>query len=98
MTFVLLVVPFLRQLTGQPQQSLQPVRMPAHFSIVKADRRREFVRVRCNAQGGLDLFPNQSSGVLTSVVWGDGVVDIPAGQTVAVGDLVDYLPFAGWLA
>ena len=98
MTFVLLVVPFLRQLTGQPQQSLQPLRMPAHFSIVKADRRREFVRVRRNAQGGLDLFPNQSSGVLTSVVWGDGVVDIPAGQTVAVGDLVDYLPFAGWLA
>ncbi len=98
MTFVLLVLPFLRQLTGQPQQSLQPVRMPAHFSIVKADRRREFVRVRCNAQGGRDLFPNQSSGVLTSVVWGDGVVDIPAGQTVAAGDWVDYLPCAGWLA
>ena len=98
MTFVLLVLPFLRQLTGQPQQGLQPVRMPAHFSIAKSDRRREFVRVRRNAQGGLDLFPNQSSGVLTSVVWGDGVVDIPAGQTVAAGDTVDYLPFAGWLA
>jgi molybdopterin molybdotransferase len=98
MTFVLLVLPFLRQLTGQAQQALQPIRMPAHFSISKADRRREFVRVRRNAQGGLDLFPNQSSGVLTSVVWGDGVVDIPAGQTVLAGDLVDYLPFAGWLA
>jgi len=98
MTFVLLVQPFLRQLTGQAQQALNPIRMPAHFSIAKADRRREFVRVRRNAQGGLDLFPNQSSGVLTSVVWGDGVVDIPAGQTVTAGDMVDYLPFAGWLA
>ena len=98
MTFVLLVLPFLRQLTGQAQQALQPIRMPAHFSIAKADRRREFVRVRRNAQGGLDLFPNQSSGVLTSVVWGDGVVDIPAGQTIVEGDMVNYLPFAGWLA
>lgn len=97
MTFVLLVMPFLRQLTGQAQQALQPIRMPAHFNIAKADRRREFVRVRRNAQGGLDLFPNQSSGVLTSVVWGDGVVDIPAGHTVTAGDMVDYLPFAHWL-
>ena len=98
MTFVLLVMPFLRQLTGQAQQALQPIRLPAHFTITKADRRREFVRVRRNAQGGLDLFPNQSSGVLTSVVWGDGVVDIPAGQTVTEGDMVDYHPFAQWLA
>jgi molybdopterin molybdotransferase len=49
-------------------------------------------------QGGLDLFPNQSSGVLTSAVWGDGVVDNPAGQTVSKGDTVRFISFAEWLA
>jgi molybdopterin molybdotransferase len=45
----------------------------------RADKRREFLRVRRNDQGGLDLFPNQSSGVLTSASWADGLVDNPAG-------------------
>jgi molybdopterin molybdotransferase len=64
----------------------------------KADKRREFLRVRRNAAGGLDLFTNQSSGVLTSVVWGDGVVDNPAGTTIAHGDMVSFIPFSELLA
>jgi molybdopterin molybdotransferase len=36
--------------------------------------------------------------VLTSVVWGDGVIDNPAGKTIARGDVVDFWPFAGWLS
>jgi molybdopterin molybdotransferase len=71
--------------------------LPAHFELPRADKRREFVRVRRNDSGGLDLFPNQSSGVLTSAVWGDGLVDNPAGHTVARGDLVPYLPFSALL-
>ena len=54
--------------------------------------------MRRNAQGGLDLFPNQSSGVLTSTVWADGLVDNPAGQTIARGDMVRFLPLAELLA
>ena len=57
-------------------------------------QRGEFLRARRNAQGGLDLFPNQSSGVLTSMVWADGLVDNPPGCTVAVGDTVRFLPLA----
>ena len=60
----------------------------------KADKRREFLRVKRNANGGLDLFANQSSGVLTSAVWGDGLVNNPAGQTIAPGDMVQYTAFA----
>jgi molybdopterin molybdotransferase len=48
--------------------------------------------VRLNGQGGLDLFPNQSSGVLTSTVWADGLVDVPALQPIARGDSVRFLP------
>ncbi|HZX86500.1 MAG TPA: hypothetical protein VFF19_23215, partial [Reyranella sp.] len=62
------------------------------------DRRREFLRARRNAAGGLDLFPNQSSGVLTSAVWGDGVIDTPAGQSFRKGDTVQFISFASLLA
>ena len=96
MTFLLLVKPLILALQGAEQRA--PVRMslPAHFDWPKADKRREFLRVRRNAEGGLDLFPNQSSGVLTSVVWGDGVMDNPAGQTIARGELVSFWPFSEW--
>jgi len=97
-TFLLMVRPMLLQMQGVPAADWAPLSLPAHFDLPKGDKRREFLRVRRNAQGGLDLFPNQSSGVLTSVVWGDGVVDNPSGQSVARGDLVKFLPFADWLA
>ncbi|MDB5998634.1 MAG: moeA 2, partial [Rhizobacter sp.] len=65
-----------------------------HFDGPRPDKRREFLRARRNEQGGLELFPNQSSGVLTSVVWADGVVDNPGGQAVRAGDMVRYLALA----
>jgi molybdopterin molybdotransferase len=97
MTFLLLVRPLILKLQGVSHNQPERLQLPAHFDLPKADKRREFLRVRRNAQGGLDLFPNQSSGVLTSVVWGDGVIDNPAGQTIAHGDQVQFWPFAGWL-
>ncbi|MGY8904506.1 MAG: molybdopterin molybdotransferase MoeA [Burkholderiales bacterium] len=93
-TFVLLVRPFLLALQGASQVHEPSVLLPAHFSWPRADKRREFLRVRRNAAGGLDLFPNQSSGVLTSTVWGDGLVDNPAGQTIGHGDAVRFISFA----
>ena len=70
----------------------------ADFDWPKADKRREFLRVRLNAQGGLDLFGNQSSGVLTSTVWADGLVDNPPGQVVKRGDTVRFLPLSELIA
>jgi molybdopterin molybdotransferase len=72
--------------------------MRADFAWPKPDRRREFLRVRRTAQGGLALVPNQGSGVLSSAVWGDGLVDNPPGQAIAAGDTVQYLPFSELLA
>ena len=72
--------------------------LPAHFDWPRADKRREFLRVRRNAEGGLDLFSNQSSGVLTSAVWGDGLVDNAPGQRIARGDRVRFISFAELLA
>jgi len=97
LTFGLLVKPLLLKLAGA--RACAPVRVPmrADFDWPKADRRREFLRVRRNEQGGLDLFPNQLSSVLTSTVWGDGVVDNPGGQTIRRGDMVQFISYADLL-
>lgn len=93
-TFLLLVRPFLLSLQGAMDTSLPARPARADFDWPRPDRRREFLRVRRNAAGGLDLFPNQSSGVLTSAVWGDGLVDNAPGQPIARGDIVQYVPLA----
>jgi molybdopterin molybdotransferase len=97
-TFLVLVRPFLLKLQGAVETTVRPTAALAHFDWPKADKRREFLRVRRNAAGGLELFGNQSSGVLTSAVWGDGVVDNPAGQTIAHGDVVQFIPFSALMS
>lgn len=97
-TFLLFVRPFILKLQGRDEGRVQSYPMRADFDWLKADRRNEFLRVKINAQGGLDLFPNQSSGVLTSASWGDGLVDCPPGQTFQSGDMVKYIPFNALLA
>ncbi len=96
-TFLLLVKPFLMYLQGADSVLYRRIPMTANFDWLKADRREEFLRVRQNAEGTLDLYPNQSSGVLTSAVWGDGVVDNPPGQTIKAGDTVNFIAFESWL-
>lgn len=98
LTFLLLVRPFLLTLQGAVRVAPEPVPMRADFDWPRADKRREFLRARRNAAGGLDLFANQSSGVLTSMVWGDGVIDNPPGQTIKAGDMVKFIPLASLLA
>jgi molybdopterin molybdotransferase len=93
-TFLWLVRPFLLRLQGVSDVKPVGASIRADFDWLRADKRQEFLRVRRNAQGGLDLFPNQSSGVLTSAVWGDGLVDNPGGQTIQKGDSVRFISFA----
>ena len=97
-TFLVLVRPFLLRMQGAADVAMPGQSLRADFAWPRADRRREFLRVRRNAAGGLDLFPNQSSGVLTSAVWGDGFIDNPPGQTIARGDSVRFVSFGDLLA
>ena len=96
-TFLLFVRPFIAKLQGRVHSNPPVIMMRADFDWPKADRRNEFLRVRINAQGGLDLFPNQSSGVLTSASWADGLVDNPPLQAIKPGDMVKYMPFSGMI-
>lgn len=92
-TFLLLARPYLLKLQGRRDLQAMPVQVRADFEWSKPGMREEFVRVRRNADGGLDLYHTQNSQVLTSCAWADGLVDIPAGSTVKQGDIVLYYPF-----
>jgi molybdopterin molybdotransferase len=93
-TFLLAVAPVLRALQGCSTAMPAGLQVRADFDWPRPDKRREFLRARFNARGGVALFPNQSSGVLTSAVWADGLVDLPSGQVVQRGDTVRLLPLS----
>ncbi|EZP39806.1 MULTISPECIES: gephyrin-like molybdotransferase Glp [Janthinobacterium] len=93
-TFLLFVRPFILRLQGVAG-NLAPrsYKLPAAFERLKADKRNEFLRAKVNDEGELELFANQSSGVLTSTVWGDGLIDCPPGLSIARGDMLRFIPF-----
>ena len=93
-TFLIFVRPFLLRMQGLT--SVEPRSLPvrADFDWPEPDARREFLRVKWNAQGGLELYPTQDSAVLTSTSWAHGLVDNPAGQAIRKGDLVRFLPYS----
>ncbi|WP_426053992.1 gephyrin-like molybdotransferase Glp [Janthinobacterium sp. PSPC2-1] len=93
-TFLLFVRPFILRLQGVAG-NLAPrsYQLPAAFERLKADKRNEFLRAKVNDDGELELFANQSSGVLTSTVWGDGLIDCPPGLSIARGDMLRFIPF-----
>ncbi len=93
-TFLLMVRPFVLRLQGVTDVEVTRLPMRADFAWPRPDRRREFLRVALNAGSGLDLFANQGSGVLTSAVRCDGLVDNPAGRAIAPGDTVRFIAFS----
>jgi molybdopterin molybdotransferase len=92
-TFLLFVRPFIQRLQGARIEAPRRLSVRADFDWPRPDKRREFLRARFNAAGGLDLFANQGSGVLTSTVWADGLIDNPPQQAIARGDIVRFLSF-----
>jgi molybdopterin molybdotransferase len=93
-TFLIFVRPFLLRTQGMANVEPKWMQMRADFDWPQPDARREFLRVKWNAQGGLDLYPTQDSAVLTSTAWADGLVDNPAGRAIRKGELVRFLPYS----
>jgi molybdopterin molybdotransferase len=93
-TLLIVVAPLFKAMLGETERE-QALNLRADFAWPKPDKRQEFLRVRMNAASGLDLYPNQGSGVLTSCAWADGFVDNPGGRAIAEGDTVRFLPLSG---
>ncbi len=97
-TFVLLVRPFLLRLMGVAEALPRPWRVPAGFDWPRPDPRREFLRVRLGEEGRLALFPDQGSATIASLVWADGLAEVPESTAVRAGEPLRYWPLAQLLA
>lgn len=92
-TFALLARPYL--LRRQGVQAVTPLQfqVPAAFAWTRAGTRREYLRARLE-QGRALPYRNQSSGVLRSAVWADGLIEVREGTTLAEGDAVTFIPLS----
>ena len=73
-------------------------KVAAGFEFKKKKDRREWLRVKLvPAEDGwrAEIFPRQGSGILSSLVEADGLVELPEDLTrLERGAMVDFLPFS----
>lgn len=92
-TFALLARPYLLRRLGARDVTPLQFKVPAGFVWDKPGNRREYLRGRLE-QGRLVAYRNQSSGVLRSAAWADGLIEVVEGTTVAEGDLLNFIPLS----
>mgnify|MGYP001948107008 FL=1 len=100
-TFLMVGMPYIRKRQGRNPKPLSGERIPADFTIDSPSIRREFVRARKESRGSepvVAAYPNQSSGILSSTCWADGLAVVPENSTVSPGDLLTYYSFAELLS
>jgi molybdopterin molybdotransferase len=92
-TFLLMVRPFILATQGVRQVTPRALSLRADFDWTRPDRRREFLRARTNETGGVELHAHQGAAALSSIVWADGLVDVPAATPIGRGQMVRFLPY-----
>ncbi len=95
-TFCILCRPWLLQAQGATDIQPTSVQARAGFSIKKTVIRQQYLQARLmnDEQGArVEIFPNQSSGILSSASWANAVAVVPANSLVAEGDQVNVIPF-----
>lgn len=91
-TLLIIGRPYLFACQGIESRVVQPLRHTALFSQ-RGSRREDYLRVR-RTPAGLELFPSQSSGVLMSASWGDGLVRQCIDEDILTGEPADFLPYS----
>ncbi len=101
-TFLIVGVPAIRKLLGVPTVPLPGFTVPLAAPVSKSPKLREFPRVRLEWADGTPRavpYRDQSSNLLTSLAWADGILDLPVGPSrVEAGEPVTYRPFSVLLA
>jgi molybdopterin molybdotransferase len=92
-TFGMLARPYILRRMGAREVEPLAFEVPAGFSWSKPGSRREYLRAKLQ-DGRAVLYPNQSSGVLRSAAWADGLVEVREHSTLAEGDAVRFIPFS----
>lgn len=92
-TFGLLARPYLLRRLGV--QRIEPLgfAVPAGFAWRKPGGRREYLRARLE-NGRAVPYANQSSGVLRSAAWAEGLAEVLEGTTLEEGDSLRFIPLS----
>jgi molybdopterin molybdotransferase len=95
-TFMLIARPYLLKLQGASDTAPLTSFARADFSR-PAGRRREYLRVQLTDTGrketSAQLYPQQGSGVMSSVSWADGLAEQEVDQAISPGDWLKVYPF-----
>jgi molybdopterin molybdotransferase len=92
-TFGMLTRPYILRRMGAREVEPLAFEVPAGFSWNKPGSRREYLRAKLQ-DGRAVLYPNQSSGVLRSAAWADGLVEVREHSTLVEGESVRFIPFS----
>ncbi len=96
-TFLLFARPFIRKMQGIENCTNNSIKVAANFNWNKSKPRREFIRVRLDnstTPAKADQYPKQGSDVLSSMVWADGLIEIPEKTTFNQGEILKFYPLS----
>ena len=92
-TFCIFSLPFIKKMQGNSNYESKILKVKTNFDCKRAKPRREYARVRIDHSTETplaNLFPKQGSDVMSSVVWADGIVEIPENTTFETGTILNY--------
>jgi len=96
-TFAIFALPFIKKMQGNSKYQSNAIKVYANFVCKRAKPRREYARVRLDYSSGTakaNLFPKQGSDVMSSIVWADGIIEIPEDTIFEAGELLNYYPLS----
>jgi molybdopterin molybdotransferase len=96
-TFCIFSLPFIKKMQGNTNYDSKILKVKANFDSKRAKPRREYARVRIDYSSETplaNLYPKQGSDVMSSVVWADGLIEIPENTTFEAGTILNYYPLS----
>ena len=96
-TFCIFSLPFIKKMQGNNNYQSKIIKVKANFECKRAKPRREYARARIDHSentAAANLYPKQGSDVMSSIVWADGLVEIPENRTFEAGELLNYYPLS----
>lgn len=91
-TLLVLARPYLLHCAGRKVNPVRPMSLSAQFEH-RGSPRQEYLRAK-SVSAGVDIYPQQSSGILKSASWADGLVVQYPEQDICFGDSVDFIPYS----